>query len=46
MEGFRFVTLETALNRPNTGKEDDNDDDYPNKIWRRVQITKFLITQF
>jgi hypothetical protein len=27
MEGFRFVTPVTGLNRPNTGKEDDNDDD-------------------
>jgi hypothetical protein len=25
MEGFSFVTLVTGLNRPNTGKEDDDD---------------------
>jgi hypothetical protein len=25
MEGFSFVTPVTGLNRPNTGKEDDND---------------------
>jgi hypothetical protein len=28
MEGFSFVTLVTGLNRPNTGKEDDDDDDF------------------
>jgi hypothetical protein len=28
MEGFSFVTRVTGLNRPNTGKEDD-DDDFP-----------------
>jgi hypothetical protein len=28
MEGFSFVTPVTGLNRPNTGKEDD-DDKYP-----------------
>jgi hypothetical protein len=30
MEGFSFVTPVTGLNRPNTGKEDydDDDDDY------------------
>jgi hypothetical protein len=27
MEGFSFVTPVTGLNRPNTGKEDDDDDD-------------------
>jgi hypothetical protein len=27
MEGFSFVTQVTGLNRPNTGKEDDEDDD-------------------
>jgi hypothetical protein len=26
MEGFSFVTPVTGLNRPNTGKEDDDDD--------------------
>jgi hypothetical protein len=26
MEGFGFVTPVTVLNRPNTGKEDDDDD--------------------
>jgi hypothetical protein len=26
MEGFNFVTPVTGLNRPNTGKEDDDDD--------------------
>jgi hypothetical protein len=25
MEGFTFVTPVTGLNRPNTGKEDDDD---------------------
>jgi hypothetical protein len=25
MEGFSFVTLVTGLNRPNTAKEDDDD---------------------
>jgi hypothetical protein len=25
MEGFSFVTTVTGLNRPNTGKEDDDD---------------------
>jgi hypothetical protein len=25
MEGFSFVTPITGLNRPNTGKEDDDD---------------------
>jgi hypothetical protein len=25
MEGFRFVIPITGLNRPNTGKEDDDD---------------------
>jgi hypothetical protein len=25
MEGFSFVTPVTGLNRPNTGKEDDDD---------------------
>jgi hypothetical protein len=25
MEGFGFVTPVTGLNRPNTGKEDDDD---------------------
>jgi hypothetical protein len=27
MEGFSFVTSVTGLNRPNTGKEDDDDDE-------------------
>jgi hypothetical protein len=27
MKGFSFVTPVTGLNRPNTGKEDDDDDD-------------------
>jgi hypothetical protein len=27
MEGFSFVTPLTGLNRPNTGKEDNGDDD-------------------
>jgi hypothetical protein len=27
MEGFSFVIPVTGLNRPNTGKEDDNDND-------------------
>jgi hypothetical protein len=27
VEGFSFVTPVTGLNRPNTGKEDDDDDD-------------------
>jgi hypothetical protein len=26
MEGFSFVMPVTGLNRPNTGKEDDDDD--------------------
>jgi hypothetical protein len=26
MEGFSFVTPVTGLNRPNTGKDDDDDD--------------------
>jgi hypothetical protein len=26
MEGFSFVTPVTGLNRPNTGKEDDDDE--------------------
>jgi hypothetical protein len=26
MEGFSFVSPVTGLNRPNTGKEDDDDD--------------------
>jgi hypothetical protein len=26
MEGFSFATPVTGLNRPNTGKEDDDDD--------------------
>jgi hypothetical protein len=30
MEGFSFVMLVTGLNRPNTGKEDDDDDQYSN----------------
>jgi hypothetical protein len=30
MEGFSFVAPVTGLNRPNTGKEDDDDDDVPN----------------
>jgi hypothetical protein len=30
MEGFSFVTTVTGLSRPNTGKEDDDDDvSYP-----------------
>jgi hypothetical protein len=28
MEGFRFVMPVTGLNRPNTGKEDDDDDNF------------------
>jgi hypothetical protein len=31
MEGFSFVTPITGLNRPNTGKEDD--DDYYLKVY-------------
>jgi hypothetical protein len=27
MEGFSFVTPVTGLSRPNTGKEDDDDDE-------------------
>jgi hypothetical protein len=27
MKGFSFVTPVTGLNRPNTGKEDDDDDE-------------------
>jgi hypothetical protein len=30
MEGFSFVTPITGLNRPNTGKEDDDDNDAQN----------------
>jgi hypothetical protein len=29
MEGISFVTPVTGLNRPNTGKEDDDDDMKP-----------------
>jgi hypothetical protein len=29
MEGFSFVTPVTGLNGPNTGKEDDDDDELP-----------------
>jgi hypothetical protein len=29
MEGFSFVTPLTGLNRPNTGKDDDDDDKFP-----------------
>jgi hypothetical protein len=32
MEGFSFVTPVTGLNRPNTGKEDDDDDDIENHM--------------
>jgi hypothetical protein len=28
MEGFSFLTTLTGVNRPNTGKEDDDDGDY------------------
>jgi hypothetical protein len=31
MKGFSFVTPITGLNRPNTGKEDDNDDEQQRK---------------
>jgi hypothetical protein len=30
LEGFSSVTPVTGLNRPNTGKEDDDDNDYEN----------------
>jgi hypothetical protein len=32
MEGFSFVTPVTGHNRPNTGKEDDDDDDLTNAV--------------
>jgi hypothetical protein len=32
MEGFSFVTPVTGLNRPNTGKKDDDDDTTSHKI--------------
>jgi hypothetical protein len=30
IEGFHFVTPIAGLSRPNTGKEDDDEDDYHN----------------
>jgi hypothetical protein len=36
MEGFSFVTPVTGLNRPNTGKEGDDDDDDVNTFYKRV----------
>jgi hypothetical protein len=33
MEGFSFVTPVTGLNRPNTGKEDD-DDSYNRLVYK------------
>jgi hypothetical protein len=34
MEGFRFVTPVTGLKRPNTGKEDDDDElQYRNNLY-------------
>jgi hypothetical protein len=46
MEWFSFVTPVTGLNRPNTGKEDDNDDDvkygpklHKNKRWNITFVT-------
>jgi hypothetical protein len=36
MVGFSFVTPITGLNRPNTGKEDDDDEKnhfFPVRIW-------------
>jgi hypothetical protein len=32
MEGFSFVTPVTGLNRPNTGKEDDDDGNNHSRI--------------
>jgi hypothetical protein len=37
MEGFSFVTPVTGLNRPNTGKE-DNDDDSVYTQWVLLEL--------
>jgi hypothetical protein len=33
MEGFSFVTPVTGLNRPNTGKEDDDDEFWLQRVF-------------
>jgi hypothetical protein len=47
MEGFSFVTRVTGLNRPNTGKEDDFDDDDKNETFCKVNYlfasVRFLV---
>jgi hypothetical protein len=43
MEGFSFVTPVTGLNRPNTGKEDDDDDEY-NKAHAEIPLEVRNIT--
>jgi hypothetical protein len=42
MEGFGFVTPVTGLNRPNTGKEDD--DDQPNLT--ELNLSELTLTSF
>jgi hypothetical protein len=39
MEGFSFLTSVTGLNRPNTGKEDDDDE----KIYRFIFVCVLII---
>jgi hypothetical protein len=44
MEGFSFATPVTGLNRPNTGKEDDDDDNISTqKYCFRVQTSWFVL---
>jgi hypothetical protein len=46
MEGFSFVTPVTGLNRPNTGKKDDDgdDDDEYNKAHAEIPLEVRNIT--
>jgi hypothetical protein len=43
MEGFSFVTPVTGLSRPNTGKEDDDDDDVSYDPYLFSNLVYFMI---
>jgi hypothetical protein len=43
MEGFSFVTTVTGLSRPNTGKEDDYDDNYQKSPTQLHYLDEFIL---
>jgi hypothetical protein len=46
MERFSFVTPITGLNRPDTGKEDDDDDDVKSMLTFTVMLKLAPVLEF